>query len=212
MRYNYITIEGNIGVGKTSLATMLAKDFGGKLILEQFAENPFLPQFYRNPSQYAFPLELFFLAERYQQLKDVAQSKDLFTSFVVSDYLFAKSHLFAGINLKEEEFKLFKRLAQIIQSSLPDPELLVYLHSPTPLLLQNIAQRGRDYEKDISAEYLNRIQQAYFDFFRSQPQQRIIVLDVSRINFIENRVAYSRIVELLNSEHEEGMKIIEIGK
>src|SRR5580765_9051956 len=116
MRYNYITVEGNIGAGKTSLATMLARDFNGKLILEQFADNPFLPQFYQNPSQYAFPLELFFLAERYQQLKDVASSKDLFTSFTVSDYLFAKSPLFASINLREEEFKLFQRLSQIIQS------------------------------------------------------------------------------------------------
>src|SRR5262245_17603161 len=130
MRYRYITIEGNIGAGKTSLATMLSKEFGGKLILEQFADNPFLPQFYKNPKQFAFPLELFFLAERYQQLKDVAASLDLFNSRVITDYLFAKSHLFASINLAEEEMNLFKRLAQIMQSSLPEPELLLYLHTP----------------------------------------------------------------------------------
>jgi deoxyadenosine/deoxycytidine kinase len=142
MRYRYITVEGNIGAGKTSLATILSKEFGGKLILEQFADNPFLPHFYRNPRQYAFPLELFFLAERFQQLKDVAQSPDLFNHYVVSDYLFAKSHLFASINLNEEEMKLFKRLALIMQTSLPDPELLIYLHTPVPKLMENIAKRG----------------------------------------------------------------------
>src|SRR5205085_112116 len=107
MRYRYITIEGNIGAGKTSLAKMLSKDFNGKLILEQFADNPFLPHFYKNPKQYAFPLELFFLAERFQQLKDEAASPELFSSMVITDYLFAKSHLFAGINLTNEELKLF---------------------------------------------------------------------------------------------------------
>src|SRR6185503_548784 len=169
MLYRFITIEGNIGAGKTSLAKMLANDFSGKLILEQFADNPFLPHFYKNPKQYAFPLELFFLAERYQQLNDEAASPDLFNSFVVTDYLFAKSHLFASINLEEEEMKLFKRLAMIMQSSLPDPELLVYLHSPVKKLMENISIRGRSYEKDISEDYLQRIQDAYFDFFKTQP-------------------------------------------
>jgi len=120
MRYGFITVEGNIGAGKTSLASMLSNDFGGRLILEQFADNPFLPQFYKQPKQFAFPLELFFLAERYQQLKDLASSPDLFHSQVITDYLFAKSHLFASINLAEEELKLFKRLAQIMQTSFPN--------------------------------------------------------------------------------------------
>lgn len=208
LRYNYITIEGNIGAGKTSLANMLAQDFNGKLILEQFADNPFLPLFYKNPRQYAFPLELFFLAERYQQLKDVSAMQDLFSSFTVTDYLFAKSHLFASINLVEEEFKLFKRLSHIIQASLPEPELLLYLHSPVPVILSNIAKRGRPYEQDISGEYLGKIQQVYFDYFKTQATQRIVILDVSKINFIENKDDYRRIVSVLQEEHQPGTTMI----
>jgi deoxyguanosine kinase len=208
MRYNYITVEGNIGAGKTTLATLLADDFNGKLILEQFADNPFLPQFYKNPQQSAFPLELFFLAERYQQLKDAAQLKDLFSSVTITDYLFAKSQLFASINLAEEEFRLFKRLSQIIQSSLPEPELLLYLHSPVPVLMANIAKRARPYEKDIRADYLAKIQQVYFDYFRSQPQLRILVIDVSQMNFAENKNDYARILQLLDEEYPPGMKLV----
>jgi len=208
MRYRYITIEGNIGAGKTSLAKMLAKDFFGKLILEQFAENPFLPHFYKNPKQYAFPLELFFLAERYQQLNDEAASPDLFNSLVVTDYLFAKSQLFASINLEEEEMKLFKRLSMIMQSSLPDPELLVYLHSPVEKLIENISQRGRSYESGITADYLQRIQDTYFEFFRTQQQLCILVIDVSQIDFVNSEKDYERILEAINLQHSQGMKII----
>ncbi len=210
MRYRYITIEGNIGAGKTSLAKMLAKDFNGKLILEQFADNPFLPQFYKSPKQYAFPLELFFLAERFQQLNDEAASPDLFNSLVVTDYLFAKSHLFAGINLEEEEMKLFKRLAMIMQSTLPEPELLVYLHSPVEKLLQNIATHNREYEKKISGEYLRKIQDGYFEFFRSQPQLRIVVMDVSKIDFVNEKKDYEKIIATINSNHEGGLKLISL--
>jgi deoxyguanosine kinase len=210
MRYRYITIEGNIGAGKTSLAKMLAHDFHGKLILEQFADNPFLPSFYKNPKEYSFPLELFFLAERYQQLNDEAASPDLFRSFVVTDYLFAKSHLFARINLEEEEMKLFRRLAMIMQSSLPEPELLVYLHSPVEKLMENIARRGRVYEKDITPEYLQRIEDGYFDFFKSQPQLRIAVIDVSNIDFVNQKSDYERLLALINTPQGPGMKIITI--
>ncbi len=204
MHYSYITIEGNIGAGKTSLAKMLAKDFNGKLILEQFADNPFLPHFYKNPKQYAFPLELFFLAERFQQLKDEASSPDLFNSMVVTDYLFAKSHLFAGINLNNEELKLFQRLSMIMQTSLPEPELLVYLHSPVEKLMENIAKRGRDYEINITPEYLLRIQNGYFDYFKSQQQLRIIVIDVSKIDFVNNETDYKKIVSLIHGRYETG--------
>jgi deoxyadenosine/deoxycytidine kinase len=208
MRYRYITVEGNIGAGKTSLATILSKEYSGKLILEQFADNPFLPHFYRNPRQYAFPLELFFLAERFQQLKDVAQSPDLFNHYVVSDYLFAKSHLFASINLNEEEMKLFKRLALIMQTSLPDPELLFYLHTPVPKLMENIAKRGRSYEKDITPEYLKEIQDGYFELFRTLPNLRIVVLDMSNIDFVNREKDYRAVLQLLEEEHDFGMKVI----
>ncbi len=208
MHYHYLTIEGNIGAGKTSLCKMLAHDFNGKLVLEQFADNPFLPHFYKNPAQYAFPLELFFLAERYQQLKDVAAGKDLFNSYIITDYLFAKSHLFAGINLSVEEFSLFQRLSQIIQAALPEPDLLVYLHSPVSVILENIAKRGRPYEKDITGAYLERIQRAYFDYFKTLPHLRIVVLDVSKVNFVENREHYERILEVLNREQQPGITMM----
>ena len=208
MRYRYLTVEGNIGAGKTSLATMLSKEYGGKLILEQFADNPFLPHFYKNPKQYAFPLELFFLAERYQQLKDVAQSPDLFNCCVVTDYLFAKSHLFASINLEDEEMKLFNRLAQIMQTSLPDPDLLFYLHTPVPKLLENIEKRGRPYEKDITDSYLKEIQDGYFDLFKTLNHLRIVVLDTSHVDFVNNPSHYKAVLNLLQQEHEPGTKVI----
>lgn len=210
MQYNYLTIEGNIGAGKTSLCKLLAHEFNAKLILEQFADNPFLPHFYKNPTQYAFPLELFFLAERYQQLKDIAATKDLFNSCVITDYLFAKSHLFAAINLSEEEFKLFQRLSQIIQAALPEPELLVYLHSPVALVLENIARRGRPYEQEISGDYLERIQNAYFEYFRIQTHLRIVVLDVSRIDFINSRTDYEKVLTVLEKDHTVGTTFISL--
>ena len=210
MRYRFITIEGNIGAGKTSLASMLSNEFGGRLILEQFADNPFLPQFYKQPKQFAFPLELFFLAERYQQLKDVASSPDLFQSQVITDYLFAKSHLFASINLAEEEMKLFKRLAQIMQTSLPEPELLLYLHTPVENLLENIAKRGRSYEKDITPQYLLNIQNGYFELFKSLPHLRIVVIDSSKLDFVNQKEDYNEVLKILNEEHDTGTKVISL--
>jgi len=210
MRYRYITVEGNIGAGKTSLATMLSNDFKGKLILEQFADNPFLPQFYKRPKQFAFPLELFFLAERYQQLKDVAASPDLFGSITVTDYLFAKSHLFASINLSDEEMKLFNRLSQIMQTSLPEPELLLYLHSPVEKLLKNIEKRGRPYEKDITPKYLQSVQDGYFELFKKMHHLRIVVLDSSELDFVNKKSDYDAVLQIINTEHETGMKVISI--
>lgn len=207
MRYRCNTVEGNIGAGKTSLATMLSKDYGGKLILEQFADNPFLPHFYKNPKQYAFPLELFFLAERYQQLKDVAQSPDLFNSCVVTDYLFAKSHLFASINLEDEEMKLLNGWRRSCK-----PHCLIqtffYLHTPVPKLLENIEKRGRPYEKDITDSYLKEIQDGYFDLFKTLNHLRIVVLDTSHVDFVNNPSHYKAVLNLLQQEHEPGTKVI----
>ncbi|MBA3648770.1 MAG: deoxynucleoside kinase [Chitinophagales bacterium] len=208
MPYNFITIEGNIGAGKTSLATMLANDLNGNLILEQYADNPFLPSFYKNPKQFAFPLELFFMAERYQQLKDLQSSSNLFQSFTVSDYLFAKSILFARVNLEPEEFKLFQRLVKVISFPFREPDLLLYLHLPVELLLKNISKRGRDYEKNISANYLLKIQKAYFDFFKTKPQMRILVVDVSKIDFIKSKKDYDLILPFLDMHLEAGTHFV----
>ena len=141
MKYNFITVEGNIGVGKTTLAEILANHFNAKLVLEEFAENPFLSKFYENQQQYAFPLELFFMAERYKQLKDIVNTKDLFQKVTISDYLFTKCLLFAKVNLLEEEFRLYQKLFDIIHQQLIFPDILIYLHAPVQRLQENIKKR-----------------------------------------------------------------------
>lgn len=189
MRYRHVVVEGSIGAGKTSLATRLAADFGAKLILEQFAENPFLPLFYEQPQRYAFPVELFFLAERYQQLRDAARQPDLFANLLISDYLFVKSALFASINLKGDELLLFQRLASLLQAALPDPDLVIYLHAPTEKLLQQIQQRGRAYEQRISADYLSQIQQRYLQYFKGC-RFPVLIVDTTHLDFVADERHY----------------------
>ena len=161
MNYHFITIEGNIGAGKTTLSHLLSRHFNARLVLEAFADNPFLPKFYENPKQFAFPLELFFMAERFKQLKDLIQQKDLFQSITISDYLFTKCLLFAKVNLPEDEFRLYQRLFEIMQQQLLQPDLLIYLHTPVSRLQQNIKKRNRSYEQKISDAYLFSIQETY---------------------------------------------------
>jgi deoxyguanosine kinase len=161
MKHHFITVEGNIGAGKTTLTHLLAKHFDARLILEEFADNPFLPKFYTNPQQYAFPLELFFMAERYKQLKDMVHTKDLFHSITVSDYLFTKCLLFAKVNLPDEEFRLYQKLFEIIHQQLVFPDILIYLHAPVQTLQANIKKRNRVYEQSIPDSYLFDLQETY---------------------------------------------------
>src|ERR671920_444605 len=161
MKYNFITIEGNIGAGKTTLAHLLSRHFNARLILEEFADNPFLASFYQNPKQYAFPLELFFMAERYKQLKELIHTTDLFQNITVSDYLFTKCLLFAKVNLPEEEFRLYQKLFDIIHQQLLHPDILIYLHAPVHKLQANIKRRQREYEQEIPDDYLFNIQETY---------------------------------------------------
>jgi deoxyadenosine/deoxycytidine kinase len=197
VRYNYIVIEGNIGAGKTTLASMIAKEYNAKLILERFADNPFLPKFYNDPSRYSFPLELSFLADRYRQLKEELVEQDLFRSFTVADYYFMKSLVFSSKTLEQDEFSLYRQIFYIIYSSLPKPDLYVYLHVPPERLLKNIALRGREYEKTITADYLFGIQESYFNFFRQNPENRYLVLDVENIDFVASQRDYDRIKETI---------------
>jgi deoxyadenosine/deoxycytidine kinase len=197
VRYNYIVIEGNIGAGKTTLASMIAKEYNAKLILERFADNPFLPKFYNDPSRYSFPLELSFLADRYRQLKEELVEQDLFRSFTVADYYFMKSLVFSSKTLEQDEFSLYRQIFYIIYSSLPKPDLYVYLHVPPERLLKNIALRGREYEKTITADYLIGIQESYFNFFRQNPENRYLVLDVENIDFVASQRDYERIKETI---------------
>src|SRR6266567_2369646 len=161
MKYHFIAIEGSIGAGKTTLAHLLSKKLNARLILEQFADNPFLPKFYENPKQYAFPLELFFMAERYKQLKDLLQTKDMFQTITISDYLFTKCLLFAKVNLPDEEFRLYQKLFDIINPQIVQPEILIYLHCPVNKLQENIKKRNRTYEQEIPNVYLFSLQETY---------------------------------------------------
>ena len=195
--YNYVVIEGNIGAGKTTLATKISEQFNARLILERFADNPFLPKFYYDPEKYSFPLELSFLASRYKQLKEELVPQDLFKSFTVADYYFMKSLVFASSTLKGDEYNLYRQIYYIIYSSLPKPDIYVYLHLTTENLLRNIKKRGRDYEKTITADYLQKIQESYFTFFRQNPENRYLVIDINGIDFVAQEEHYKKVVDAI---------------
>jgi deoxyadenosine/deoxycytidine kinase len=203
---NYIVIEGNIGAGKTSFCQKIAAELDAKLILEQFSDNPFLPLFYKNPERYSFPVELFFMSERHKQLQEFLLERDLFQQYTVSDYIFSKTLLFAGQNLVGEELRLFQNLFNTLNASFPKPDLLVYLHRPVDELLENIKKRNRSYEEDISGEYLHKIQQAYFEFFRThQDKLPILLLDVSGLDFMNSKKDYRILKSALNLEYGVGL-------
>ena len=206
MNLNYIVIEGNIGAGKTTLSKMIAKEFNAKLILEQFADNPFLPKFYKEPDKYSFQLELSFLAERYQQLNQELTSRDLFRPFTVADYYFMKSLTFARATLKEDEYNLYRQIFNIIYKTIPKPDLYVYLHVDVQNLVENINLRGRDYEKGISKEYLSKLQEGYFDFFKQQNDISYLIIDTNNMDFVENQKDYAQMKELIfNNEYKPGI-------
>ncbi len=203
--YHFITIEGNIGAGKTSLATKLSEDFNAKLILEQFEDNSFLPKFYKDPDRYAFPLELSFLAERYQQLKDKIGVRDLFKNFTISDYFINKSLIFSRKTLAEDEFKLYQKFFNIINQSLIKPDLLVYLYANVERLQSNIKKRGRNYEQNIEDKYLEQIQESYFDFIKQQENMRILIIDTNKLDFVNNKNDYDYITSLILKEYSTGI-------
>ncbi len=205
MHHNFIAIEGTIGAGKTSLANRIAEDYNGKLILEQFADNPFLPKFYKEADKYAFPLELSFLAERYQQLSKQLSSQDLFKNFTISDYLFNKSLIFAQKTLSADLFGLYGKLFSIINSSIPTPDLLVYLYLNVDKLKANIKIRGRSYEQSIADDYLEAIQQGYFEFIKQQQNMRILILDTNNIDFVNNEDDYKKVMHFIDQEYPIGI-------
>lgn len=199
--HRFIVIEGNIGAGKTSLAKSISEEYMGKLILERFTENPFLPRFYEDPKQHAFSVELSFLADRYNQLKNTLDSPGLFSNFIIADYYFAKSLIFARVTLDDEEYKLFRQLYDIMNHALPKPDLIVYLKSNTTRLLENITKRGRDFEKKISAEYLNKINDSYMAFFK-QANCPILVLDLKdETDFVHNNAHYEKVKSYIFKEN-----------
>ncbi|GHC64168.1 2-amino-4-hydroxy-6-hydroxymethyldihydropteridinediphosphokinase [Ulvibacter litoralis] len=194
-KYNYIAIEGNIGAGKTSLATMLSYDFNAKLILERFKDNPFLPKFYENQMRYAFPLEMSFLADRYQQLLEDIKQFDLFQDCVIADYDAYKSLIFAKVTLQDEEYNLYKKLFYLMHKELPKPDVYVYLYQNTERLLENIKKRGRKYEQSIETGYLQKINEGYLEFIKSQQSDTIKIIDISEMDFVKSRKDYLAILK-----------------
>jgi len=208
--YKYICIEGNIGAGKTTFATRYASDMNARLILEKFEDNPFLPKFYEDARRYSFPVELSFMAERYRQLKHEVENQDLFYPITVSDYVFYKCLIFASVNLEEDEVKLYKTLFQIIYQNLPTPDIILFFNSSTEKLLHNIKKRGRDYEQNIQAEYLDSVNEMYFEFFKHQEKSRILILDKEQLDFVNDESTYQQIKLLLEQPYEIGLHYIQL--
>lgn len=210
MEHRYICIEGNIGSGKTTLCKTLATHWPAKLVLESFANNPFLPLFYRDPERYAFSVELFFMAERYKQLQEQIVSMELFDQLIISDYLFNKTRIFAHRNLNENEFKLFRSLFEMLYLHAPKPDLVLYLHRPVDVLLKQIEKRGRAFEKQIKAEYLQSIQEAYFQFFRDSTGLPIVVVHINDKSFEHDQLLLEDLKKLLQTTHKKGITHIEM--
>jgi deoxyguanosine kinase len=203
MQHHFITVEGNIGAGKTTLTHLLAKHYNARIILEEFADNPFLPKFYENPQQYAFPLELFFMAERYKQLKDMLHTTDLFQSVTISDYLFTKCLLFAKVNLPDEEFRLYQKLYDIIHQQIMFPNILIYLHASVQKLQTNIKKRNRTYEQQIPDEYLFKIQETYTSYIK-QHNITTLFIDASNADFLGNPKHLQVVIEALDRDYNNG--------
>ena len=203
MKHQFITIEGNIGAGKTTLSNILAQKLNAKLILEEFADNPFLPKFYEKPDQYAFPLELFFMAERYKQLKDFLNTQDLFQQVTISDYLFTKCLLFAKVNLPSEEFRLYQKLFDIIHQQITVPDILIYLHAPVQKLQENIKKRNRSYEQDIKDDYLFNLQETYTSYIK-QHNINTIFIDASNADFLNNDAHVQVVLDALDKDLAQG--------
>lgn len=187
---NYIAIEGNIGAGKTTLASMMSADFNARLILERFADNPFLPKFYEDPKRFAFTLEMSFLADRYQRISDDLSQLDLFSDFIVSDYDIYKSLIFSKITLEPDEFKLYRTLFKLMYKDIAVPDLYVYLYQSSEQLKSNIKKRGRDYEQQIELEYLEKINSGYLEFLKNQKEMRVKIIDITSRDFVSNRADY----------------------
>lgn len=203
--YNYIAVEGNIGSGKTTFCQMVAKEYNCKLVLEEFDDNPFLPYFYKDPERFAFTVELFFMTERYKQLQKSLLIRDMFIDFTIADYAFIKTLLFARQNLPEDEYKLFQKMFSPLNQSFPQPELLVYFHRDVKILQENIAKRGRTYESGITDEYLTKVQNSYFEYFRNILSYPILIVDLNTIDFEDNVRNYKEVKHLLSKKYNPGV-------
>lgn len=206
MRYPYIAIEGLIGAGKTTLARRLAAMYHGRLVLEEFDDNPFLPRFYQEPERYAFSVELSFLAQRYHQLKRVTE-QDLFSNCTIADYSIGKSLVFAHVTLPPDEYALFMDLYGIMYADLPQPDLIVYLHLGIERVRERIRSRGRSYEQQIGVDYLMQLQERYLDHLQKRAGQRVLVVDLGDRDLLHDEQAFNRLVDLMNADVPVGYRI-----
>lgn len=202
-KYNYIAIEGNIGAGKTSLANLISDEFNAKIVLERFADNPFLPKFYEDKERFAFPLEMSFLADRYQQLSDDLAQFDLFKNFIVSDYYIFKSLIFAQITLHKDEYALYRKIFDIMYKEIAKPDLYIYLYQNTDRLLENIKKRGRDYEQNIKAGYLQNIHDGYSSFIKTEQHLNTLIIDVSELDFVNNQSDYQQVLKEIVTKNDD---------
>lgn len=210
MEHKIITVEGNIGSGKTSFARKIAHDFNARLILETFADNPFLQKFFVKQKDYALGMEMFFMAERYEQLKVVFNDIELIQDKVVIDYLFTKSLLYAQVNLDETEFTLYRKIFNILNPKMITSDIIIYLHSNLDRLVSNIQQRGREFEQTVQKDYLLKIEKAYFDYFSHHPLQKILILDVSEADFVGNNYHYTKMHDIITSDLPDGISRFKI--
>lgn len=208
MYYKYIAIEGNIGAGKTTLAQLLSEVYNGKLILEEFDENPYLSKFYENQEKYALQLEMSFLLDRYKQLNSILSEPNIFKDFIIADYMMAKSLLFAKINLNPGDFKLYSTFFDIIQKKLPKPEIIFYLHGDTEQLKKNIQKRGRSYEQNINRFYLGKIERIYFEYFKQNPGLKVVIIDINGKDWVSDMYAYESLLNVFEQHYQTGMNYV----
>lgn len=210
MNYRILTVEGNIGSGKTSFARKLAEEYHAKLILETFADNPFLQKFFVRQEDYALGMEMFFMAERYEQLKEELGNWELFEDKVVIDYLFTKSLLYARANLDDTEYALYQKIFNILNPKLPQADLIIYLHSSLDRLVSNIQKRGREFEQTVKKEYLKKIEDIYFEYFRQHENERIVIIDVTDADFVNRETDYRKLIEIIETDLPKGVNRFKI--
>ena len=192
----YIAIEGPIGVGKTSLAELLSKELGARLVLEDFEDNPFLPDFYNDPERFGFQTQLFFLLQRYRQQQDLRQV-DMFQKLLITDYMFVKDRLFASLNLDDKEMHLYDTVASLLERNIIRPDLVIYLQAGTDVLMKNIAKRGRNMERNVTWEYIDALNQVYTEYFFRYQDTPLVIINTDNIDFVENEKDLKEVIDYI---------------